>query len=192
MKFASKLCCVVAGLICNSAIADWQLDNESSQLNFLSTKKSQITELHKFNTLSGSISELGKVSVEIDLSSVDTKIPVRDDRMQQYLFEVEKFATATISAQLEPSFLQSMDLGSSHNLSLNAELDLHGQTQSLPIEVTVFKDKSGKVSAISRQPVIINAADFELVKGINKLQELAGLPSITHVVPVTFSLTFSQ
>lgn len=40
----------------------------------------------------------------------------------------------------------------------------------------------------SAQPVIINATDYGLTDGINKLRDLAGLPSISYAVPVTFTL----
>lgn len=190
MKFAPKFLLLTAGLFCQSAMADWQLDNADSQLNFLSTKKAQITETHSFKQLSGTITDLGKVSVEIDLTSVDTLIPIRNERMQEFLFEVNQFAKATISAQLEPSFLKTLESGTVTNLDLNAELSLHGETKPLALSIVVFKDKAGNITAVSRKPVIINSADFKLVDGVNKLQELAGLPSITYAVPVTFSLSF--
>jgi hypothetical protein len=41
-------------------------------------------------------------------------------------------------------------------------------------------------------PVIINPADFNLTSGIEKLQALASLPSITHSVPVSFTLTLQK
>ncbi|MCU4674360.1 YceI family protein [Catenovulum sp. 2E275] len=191
MKLLPKVLLVAAGLFGNSAMAAWQLDNSQSQLNFLSTKKAQITETHHFKTLSGEISDLGKVTVEIDLASVDTLIPIRNERMQEFLFETNQFAKATITAQLKPAQLQSIEAGSVTQMDVNAQLNLHGQSQNLALSLVVFKDNKGNISAVSRQPVLINAADFKLVDGVNKLQELAGLPSITYVVPVTFSLRFN-
>jgi hypothetical protein len=40
------------------------------------------------------------------------------------------------------------------------------------------------------RPVVINAGEFELTRGVEKLREIAGLPSISPVVPVQFSLYF--
>ena len=42
------------------------------------------------------------------------------------------------------------------------------------------------------EPIIVNAADFELGAGIAKLQELAGLDSISTAVPVSARLVFRQ
>lgn len=45
---------------------------------------------------------------------------------------------------------------------------------------------------VNQESLIINAQDFDLISGINKLQTLANLPSITFSVPVNFILTFTH
>ena len=50
------------------------------------------------------------------------------------------------------------------------------------------KDKTITVNSIT--PMIIDADSFNLVAGINKLKEIAGLKSITYTVPLTFNLSF--
>jgi len=47
------------------------------------------------------------------------------------------------------------------------------------------------VQVHSLQPVIVRAVDFDLLKGIEKLAELANLPSIAKAVPVEVLLVFS-
>jgi hypothetical protein len=44
---------------------------------------------------------------------------------------------------------------------------------------------------VSAHPVILNADNYKLAKGIEKLRELASLPSISHAVPVSFYLTLN-
>lgn len=44
----------------------------------------------------------------------------------------------------------------------------------------------------SFQPIIVNANEFDLVAGIDKLREIAGLSSISQAVPVSFVLTLTQ
>jgi len=46
------------------------------------------------------------------------------------------------------------------------------------------------VLVVSRTPVVVNAASLRLVDGIEKLRELASLPSISKAVTVSFALTF--
>ena len=181
---------LLLSLSTTQAFADWSLVNSQSQLNFLSTKKSQVTELHKFNQLSGKVSDLGQVEIQIDLNSVDTQIPIRNQRMQEFLFETTKFATAELTAQLKPALLKSLAPGSAEQISLKAELNLHGHKQNIDVQAIVFKQANNDLKVISTQPILLQASQFDLVNGLNKLQELAGLPSITYTVPVTFSLEF--
>jgi len=49
-----------------------------------------------------------------------------------------------------------------------------------------------KVLVSSAAPVYVHADDFGLQSGVDKLQELAKLSSITPVVPVSFSLMFER
>jgi hypothetical protein len=44
---------------------------------------------------------------------------------------------------------------------------------------------------VSAQPVILNVTDYQLGKGVEQLKELAGLPSISYAVPVSFYLTLT-
>ena len=90
---------IAVGLILSSlsAQAAWQLVNESSQLNFISTKASHIAEPHTFDLLSGSIADTGRVQLNIDLASVATGIDIRNERMQTMLFNVVTFPQAEIT-----------------------------------------------------------------------------------------------
>ena len=52
--------------------ADWQLDNESSRLSFISTKATHITEVNRFRGLRGSVEDDGKVRLQVELETVET------------------------------------------------------------------------------------------------------------------------
>ncbi|WP_440905826.1 YceI family protein [Catenovulum sp. SX2] len=192
MKLRALLISAALGLaFANQAFAGWKLDEQTSQLNFLSTKKAQIIEQHSFKKVSGKVADNGQVELTIDLSSVETNIPIRNERMQKYLFETDKFANATISAKVDSSVLTNLAVGEPKTLELVAQLELHGHKQDLSLAVSVIKGNNGQLFVNSLGSVIINAADFSLIEGINKLQELAGLPSITYSVPVSFNLVFA-
>ena len=53
-------------LISVPAMAGWQLTGDSS-LHFLSTKKTNITEIHEFTGVEGTIDDSGKAQFDIDL-----------------------------------------------------------------------------------------------------------------------------
>lgn len=174
-----------------AAAASWELDNSLSQLNFVSIKKGSVAEVHSFTALSGSVNEQGSFEVVIDLTSVDTNNAIRDDRMLEFLFQVASFATATISGTFPADTLKAIAEGSNSYLSIDAEVNLHGQKQILPVELVITRLVDAKISVMSVQPVVLNIVDFGLDDGVTKLMELAKLPSISRAVPVTFALTFN-
>lgn len=174
------------------SVADWQLTPEHSTINFNSVKKEHLVENHHFNQFAATINEDGKVMLTIDLSSVDTKISIRDQRMKEHLFNTKLFPQAAFSAQLNTEELENIAIGSSQSMTVNGDISLHGQKQTVEMDVLVSKLSSHKLLVVSQAPLIIHAEDFDLIAGINKLQALAKLPSITHSVPVNFILTFTH
>ncbi len=183
---------VLASLLLGSsfASADWQLLNDQSQLNFVSVKKSAVVEVHRFKALKGSVSESGEAQLSIDLTSVDTNIGIRDERMQKMLFQTNLHPQATVSADIDAMALKNLKVGQSNAMDVSFTLSLHGQTQTITAPVEVIGLQGGLIRVNTLQPVVIKAADFKLIEGINRLKEIAGLPSITTAVPVMAQLTF--
>jgi len=167
------------------SFADMNLDKKYSNVSFVSVKKGTVAEGHRIRKLSGSLTDKGILKVTLDLNSIDTKIEIRDQRAKEFLFETEKFAEATLTANIE-----EIKDGIS-NISTEAELSLHGISQKIKVDVTVLK-AGDQLLATSTMPIIINAADFKLEGGIKKLQELAKLPSVATSVPVSFVLMFNK
>jgi polyisoprenoid-binding protein YceI len=171
--------------------ASWQINNAQSQLNFVSIKKGDVAEVHHFERLTGSLSDSGLFSADIDLESVNTNIEIRDQRMREFLFDVVDFPTANLSAQVDPALVAALATGQSKTATVDAELSLHGQKQTLAIEVMISKLSDNTLMLVSAKPLVLNVSAFDLVQGVEKLRELAGLPSISHAVPVTFYLTLN-
>jgi len=172
--------------------ADWQLENDKSQLSFVSIKKGSVAEAHHFKTLSGKVSDQGALSIDIDLASAETMIPIRNERLTKFVFETLNYPSAVLTADLSNQ-LSNIDEEGIHIIKgIEAELDFHGQKKALKIDALVTRLENGDLTVSSLQPVIINSKDFKVTKGIKKLQELAKLPSIATAVPVSFTLTFSE
>lgn len=169
--------------------ADWQLDNTQSKLSFMSIKKQNIAEVHTFGQLSGGLNAAGEFSLNIDLSSVDTNIDIRNDRMKEFLFEIADFPAANIKAKLDADSINAMTVGQQVSDSVTGTLALHGQQQELQFDVVISKLADDKLFVVSSKPVVLTVSDYQLVEGVEKLRELAGLPSISHAVPVSFYLS---
>lgn len=174
------------------ALAAWKLDNSSSQLNFMSVKKETIAENHSFAKLSGDIDENAQVNISVDLASVNTNIAIRDDRMKSFVFETSKYSSATFTTVLDKSLLKSLNIGEDKKLSITGKVAFHGQQQTVTIDVSVVKLSTDKILVNTTRPFFIQADAFGVVAGINKLKELASLPSINYVVPVSFSVLFTR
>jgi polyisoprenoid-binding protein YceI len=191
MKIVSLL--IAASLFANGpCFAAWTLDNDTSQVSFVSVKAGDAGEVHRFTQISGGLSADGDASVTIQLASVDTLIPLRDERMREMLFQTELFPTATLSASIDMDALNAIDPGNSMDLTANLNLDLREKQIQLPAEMIVARLGDHRLMVSSRKPVIVNAASVDLVAGIEALREIANLPSISKAVPVSFVLTFEE
>ncbi|MFT4808217.1 MAG: polyisoprenoid-binding protein YceI [Paraglaciecola sp.] len=174
---------------CSSANAHWMLVEGESSLSFVSTKNQHISEIQQFKTLKGEFSPEGELQVEIELGSIDSGIDIRDTRMREKLFLVDKFPSANLTAQLPDSVL-TLAKGSSISVTLPAELSIMGINKTISATVQVTRKTDDGIVATSTQPILISAADFGLTSGIEILQKLAGLSGIGLTVPVNFNLVF--
>jgi len=176
--------------IVTPAFAQWELVAEKSSLEFISVKKGTVAERHQLASLSGSIDERGLVQVSINLDSVETHIPIRNERVREMLFETGSFPFAEVHSQVDTTLIENIASGGARSIEIPITLALHGQKKDLSAPVVVAAADYGEVLVVTSSPILINAADFGLEKGVKLLQEVAGLSSISTVVPVSFQLHF--
>ncbi len=182
----------MAAMLAAPAHADWKLSNDASRVSFVSTKAGLVAEVHKFTSLSGTIDADGNVAVTIDLASVDTLIPIRDERMRDILFQTVQFPEAELTGKVDAAAIEALADGDTTTMSVEASLSMRGQTQPVTFEFLVSKLSDSRVVASSLQPVVITAAQVDLADGVEELREVAGLPSISPAVPVSVVLTFDS
>lgn len=183
---------LLAGLFSVSAQAAWQLDVESSRLTFVTTKVTNVAEVNRFRSLRGSVSDSGKVQLQVLLETVDSGIPLRDERLRKQLFEVDKFASAQISAQLDIAPLLSLASGAQMELRLPLTVSLHGHSQAYSSELLVTRLDDRRFQVVTLAPLVLNAEDFGLAEGIAALRQLSGLKNISLAVPVSAVLIFTD
>lgn len=173
------------------AAFDYWLNTERSSLNFLSTKNSAVTETHQFGTVNGRIqTNEGLAQLAISLASVKTGIAIRDERMGKHLFEIGDYPVAMVTLPITARFIDALKIGQLTHLDAQAELSLHGQKQTLRTRLNVVKLQNDSLLVTSTTPIVLNATDFGLSQGIQTLQSLAKLTSISTAIPVTFNLLF--
>jgi polyisoprenoid-binding protein YceI len=137
------------------------LDPATSTVGFVGSK---VTGKHegKFEKVSGSISlvggkaEGGKMTIEVDASSVKTDSDKLDGHLKSdAFFDVAKFPKATFTST---EIKAGGSGGATHTVS--GELDLHGEkkTLSFPATITVSADGVSGTAEFS-----INRKDFKIV-----------------------------
>lgn len=183
---------VGALLMSQIALADWELNNQQSTLTFLSTKNGSVTEAHTFSGLAGSLDDEGAALLKIDLNSVETGIQIRNERIREFLFQTGQFPVAEIKLKVDNLNLTEIQPGSMQRIAVNAALNLHGISKQLDTDLRVIGLKDSAIYVSTVDPIILSAADFALLQGIDKLKGIAKLQSIDTSLPVTFGLIFDR
>ncbi|MCG9965338.1 MAG: YceI family protein [Shewanella sp.] len=179
-------------LISFSSFAQWQVTEQGSRVSFVSVKKGDIAEVHHFKQLKGVLNDNGQFELTVPLMSVATGIDVRDERMQNLLFEVSLYPELKLSSQVDSKMLKELAVGESKLADIDGKIALHGKQQTKTFSVIVTKVSDNKLMVSSFQPIIVNANEFDLVAGVDKLRDIAGLSSISQAVPVSFVLTLTK
>ena len=174
-----------------SARADWYLDGESSRLSFVSTKNASVSEVQRFLVLHGKVDPQGLAQVEVELESINSGIPLRDERMRKELFQVERFPDALITTKIDLRPINDLAPGAQLELRLPLMVDLHGKQHQFQAELLATRLDDRRVQVVTLEPLVINAEDFDLAPGLETLRKMAGLSAISLSVPVGAVLIFT-
>ena len=178
--------------LAGQSAASWQLNEAQSLVSFVTVKANHVAEVHRLPKLSGAVDDEGVALIDIDPAAVDTLIPIRNERMREFLFDVARFPNIAVRGQVALQDLESLAVGETAEFMLPAQLLFKNKTVDLAFTVRAARLGASRLLVSTRQPTIVNAAQLDAVAGVEKLRELAGLPSISQAVPVTFELLFEQ
>lgn len=171
-----------------SCFANWQVRGKDSAITFVSTKQSHIREVHQIAGFDVLVEASKKVVVKLDLSSVESGIPIRNERMKTMLFDISNFRYATLAFDLPESL---NDINTATRFNISAQLELKGKTSPVQLDMLVSPG-DGQVTATLLKPVIVTAQQFGLEKGVDALREIAGLTSIGYSVPVNATILLKK
>lgn len=187
-----KLALVVAAALSFSAAADWSVNSKQSSLNFVSVKNDIVAETHSFKDLTGSLTEAGEFAVTIPALTLDTAIPIRNERILEHVLAAKQYATITAKGKVDSKVLAGLKTGDSVVVDQALDLTLLTQTQSLTAKVKVTKASDSQLVVTTIAPIMLDVNKFKLNAGVEKLRELAGLKAISPMVPTTFSLVLTK
>ena len=192
MTFLKHICVAGATVLYTSAAAlagSWTLDGDTSKLAFGSIKKDTIGEVHSFQSLKGAVAADGSVKIEIDLSSVETNIDIRNERMIEHVFN--KAPSAELTAQIDLAAMEKLVPGETSIVDVEGQLSFLGATVDVDTEMFVARLSDSKVMVSTNDMIFLSTEDAGITAGVDKLMELAKLPGITRTSPVTMRLVFN-
>ena len=179
-----KLLFLLVGLFAmQPALADWQVDAESSRVSFVASKDADQHVIGRFS---------GKVKLKVELDSLRTGVLLQDQRLDKELFETSKFAFAEVRGQLDLLRITKLAPGAQMQLQLPVTLSLHGMQKALNLELQITRLDQHRFQVVTFTPVVLNAADFGLSPALDKLAKSVGLHSVSLIVPVSAVLIFSE
>lgn len=187
-----KLICLGLALLALPVQAAWYLDYESSRLSFISTKNATLSEVGRFLVMHGKVDDKGQARLRVELDSVSTDIPLRDERIREHLFETKRFAEAEITAQLDLAPIAELADGVQLEMRQPVTVSLHGKRKSYASDLLVTRLDEHRFQVVTLSPLVLDAADFDLAPGIETLRKLAGAGSIGLSVPVGAVLIFTS
>lgn len=181
-----SLTCVLLLLITQATLADWRL-TAASEVGYVSIKNNAIAENNYFSGVTGSLNKKGQLKVSIDLSTVETQVDIRNQRMRDLFFEITQYPEAVVTAQLDMQELAQVESGAPLELVKPFTLSLHGVESTAEAHLRIVS-VGGRAWVSTVQPILISAADFGLEGGVAALRKIAGLEAIAAVVPVSVNL----
>ena len=180
--------CAALLMMAQATLADWRLTS-ASKVGYISIKNNAIAEHNVFSGVTGSLSKKGQLKINIDLSTVETQVDIRNQRMRELFFEVTQYPQAVVTAELDVQELAQVDSGAPLEIVKPFTLSLHGVEATAEAHLRVVA-VGGRAWVSTVRPILISAADFGLEGGVAALEKIAGLQAIAAVVPVSVDLKF--
>jgi polyisoprenoid-binding protein YceI len=177
----------------SSAHAAWHVDNGQSTFNFVSSKApaqgvATVEEVQTFKQIDGTVGDDGKLEFSVELGSVETNIPLRNERLKEMLFKVADNPKAVFTGTVDARQFKAMRVGGLADVDLNGQLTINGQSRPLTTSLRAVKLASGALRVSTSVPIIVNLKDYGLQDGVEALRTVMKLNVLASSAPVTFSV----
>ena len=137
------------------------------------------------------MSEAGELRIDIDLSSLETNVDIRNERMGKLIFQEGK-ATATITGELDMDEVKNLKPGDTSIMEVTGTLKFLGDENEFDAEMIVARLTEDRVLVANADFIMVSTEDLGINDGIDALMKLASLPGITRVTPVAVRMVFEK
>ncbi len=190
-KLATRLILALTSISFSAlAAGQYQVNEELSTVNFASIKKQYVVEPAVITGVSGQIDDQGMLSIKIPLSTLDTGVSIRNDRLKYLFFDEKKFPFIEVSAKVPDQALGDSDLLMQKMIPAN--VTLYGKSMDLLFTVNIMK--SGDHMMVSTaKPTVVTGFDFGIPKeSLSNVSNTVGDIALSPTVPVNFSLILKK
>jgi polyisoprenoid-binding protein YceI len=188
---------IASGIAATSSHAAWRVDSRQSTFTFVTAKAGSpgttgIEEVQAFKQVGGSVGDDGKLDFSVDLASVETNIPLRNDRMKDLLFKVGIHPQAVFTGAIDARRFDALPVGATADVDLNGQLTIAGETRPLTANLRVVKLGSEALLVGTRMPIVVNLKDYGLQDGVEALRSVMNLNVLASSAPVSFSVVLRR
>lgn len=192
MKYILPIGVLAVTLFSATAAADsWKIDDKQSSLHFISVKNDHIAEVHRFTDIQG-VWENNHVTIEIPVVSLDTNIPIRNERMLEHIFKSTEYTVASATTRIDDEMFLQLAPGDTIATAVELQVTIAGNSQTLSSHIQATRLADDRFLVTTTQPIMIDARAFDFIAGVDKLREIAGLSRIDYSIPVSFSVQFKR
>ena len=170
--------------------AAWTSVSDQSSIAFGSIKKDVAGEVNHFENVMATVSEDGKVEIKIDLTSLETNIDIRNERMAEHVFKGN--AEATIVGEIDMDEVKEIAPGDTGLVDIEAVLMLAGLEVEIEAEMLVAPLSPNRVLVTTSDFIFVSTADLGIDEGVDMLMSLAKLPGITRTTPISVRMVFEK
>jgi hypothetical protein len=179
-----------SGVAMAAGHAAWTSIGDQSSIAFGSIKKNVAGEVHHFENIVATVSEDGKVEIKIDLTSLETNIDIRNERMAEHVFK--NGAEATLIGKIDMDEVKEIAPGDTGLVDIEATLSLAGIDFDVEAEMLIAPLSPTRVLVTTSDFIFVSTADLGIEDGIDMLMKLADLSGITRTVPVSVRMVFEK
>lgn len=133
--------------------------------------------------------------LSIDIDSLDTGIPIRNERVRNLFFETTGLGwdTAELTVPALPAEVVAAlkTRRAVEKAALDGQLKVHGKTAKVPLVVDARYADDGRLSVKTTVPAEVRISDFSLGDNLRRLSSVCMHDSIDDLVKVEVALEFA-
>lgn len=169
----------------------WTSVDEHSQIAFGSIKKNTVGEVHHFTGVAGTVDGEGQLELNIDLSTLETNIDIRNERMQEHVFK-KGTAKAMVTGSLDMEEVADLAVGDMTVAEFEGVLSLAGVELDVDANMVVARLAENRVLVSTSDFIMLSTEDLEIDPGVDMLRDLVGVSGITRVTPIAVRVLFEK